>query len=89
MVRAAGGPRTPNGRFVFDGREWVDASSLIPTVPRRPWTRHVVSAVIALVSIIVFCYAVTASGGAQTVGQVDWSWLCPPGTGQAAWCLGG
>jgi hypothetical protein len=68
MVRATGEPSGSDGRRVFNGREWVDYSSLVPAPPKRSWLRWVVTAVVALIAVAVFGYAVAASGDASGAG---------------------
>jgi hypothetical protein len=68
MVRVTGQPSESEGRRVFNGREWVDYSSLVPAPPKRSWVRWVVTAVVALIAVAVFGYAVAASGDATGAG---------------------
>ncbi|HSF26847.1 MAG TPA: hypothetical protein VLC50_04940 [Actinomycetes bacterium] len=62
MARATDEPDGLQGRQVFNGREWVDYTSLVPAPAKRPWLRWVVTGIVALIVVAVFGYAVAASG---------------------------
>ena len=71
MVRATGEPGEAESRRVFNGHEWVDYTSLVPVPPRRSWLRWVVTGIVALIAVVVFGYAVAASGDAVGSGWLN------------------